>query len=96
MDNNIAISTDSLHDDITNCVCLCTAYSRILLEGLERGKPIICEPCCFAYEISESFEILATYCEVDTQKLQRFWSKVMGNQYSLQMLMNGKLVNEIM
>tara|TARA_B110000977_G_C11091282_1_gene496990 strand:- start:10978 stop:13161 length:2184 start_codon:yes stop_codon:yes gene_type:complete len=90
-ENDIAISENPLREDINNCVCLCTAYSRIILEALESGKPIMCEPCCFAYEISESFEILGTNCKIDTERLQNFWSKVMGNQYSLSILKGGEL-----
>ena len=92
---NIIISTDSLQTDLENCVCVYSAYSRIALEAISVGKPFICEPECFAYELSQPYSILRDGVTYDEEKIKHFLIKVKNSQFTFQDLQNGKFYEKI-
>lgn len=87
---NVTISKDSVEEDIKNCVVLCTSFSRIAIDALTLGKPIICDECAFAYEVSQRFDSLKYGMTYDAEKMKTFVSKVNNSQFSYENIINGK------
>ena len=92
---NIIISTDSLQTDLKNCVCVYSSISRTSLEALSVGKPFICDPRCFAAELSQPYSILRDGVTYDEEKIKKFLVKVKNSQFKVKDLHSGKFYKQI-
>ena len=69
---------------------MCTTISRIALDALTAGKPIICDEGAFAHEVSQTFELIKYGMTYDADKMRTFVSKVNNSQFSYESIMSGK------
>lgn len=88
-DDSIELSSSSLNEDLSECIALCTPFSRIVMEALTFGKPVICTSSCFASEISEPFSILKDGLFINETKIPEFLHKVKNSQFHIKELQSG-------